>query len=179
MYAARARLARGRPRRYPPPTMLGADPQPRPTEIKKGTPDHEDVGIVLRLYELRREPLMRQAREFVASFHPQSFEEIVAVATPSHPQNAFFRQVTSYWEMAATFVNSGALHEELFWTTNGEAIFVFTKFAPFLERVRTELAMPLFLKQVEALIQRRPDGAARVEMVRARLARMSELAKKR
>ncbi len=153
-------------------------PADKKVAIKTGTPDHEDVNIVLRLYELRREDVMRRARNFILQeFHPKSLEDVIAVTNPSHPGNAFFRQVITYWEMCATFVNSGALHEELFWRTNGEALVAFSKIEPFLEELRAKLEVPDFLGQVEALVKRRPDGRARVDAIRARLEKMAAAAK--
>jgi hypothetical protein len=153
--------------------MIG--PQSRPPAVKAGTPDHEDVNIVLRLYELRREPVMRQARQFLSfEFWPQRAEDLLALSNPENPKSAFLRQVAGYWEMAATFVNSGALHEELFWRTGGEAVFVYAKLAPFLERYRTEVGNPDFLKELETLVRRRPDGEERLRAVRARISRLAE-----
>jgi len=160
--------------------MLGTQPHDREPDVKKGTPDHEDVNLILRLYELRREAVMREARDFIGfQFWPQSFDDFVAVAgNLSNPKNRFWRQVATYWEMAATFVNSGALHEDLFWNTNGELFFFFAKVQPFLERFRKEYEAPLALVQVEKLIRRRPDGMDRLAMVRARQAKILETMKR-
>lgn len=144
--------------------------------IKAGVPDHEDVNIVLKLYDMRRETVMRQARDFVGlEWFPASFEDFSKLMDFGNPKNAYLRQVASYWEMSATFVNMGALHEELFWNTNGEAIFFYAKIEPFLERVRKEFFGPLFLIQLETLIKRRADGAERVKMVQERIRKISEM----
>jgi len=153
-------------------------PNDRKPTLKSGTPDHEDVNIILKLYELRREAVMRQARDAMAMWTPTSYEEFVAVTQWGHPHNAHFRQVSSYWEMCATFVNQGALHEDLFWQTNGEAIFFFARVEPYIERYRKEIENPGALKQLEELIKRRPDGPGRLAMFKSRIAKMSENAKK-
>jgi hypothetical protein len=146
--------------------------------IKTGVPDHEDVNIVLKLYELRRESVMRQARDHVnLQFMPKSWEEFAKILELDNPHNAHFRQVATYWEMAATFVNMGALHEDLFWNTNGEAIFFFAKVQPFLERLRKDIYGPMYLTQLESLIRRRPDGQDRVQMVQQRIAKIAEARK--
>lgn len=146
--------------------------------IKTGVPDHEDVNIILKLYEMRRETVMRQARDFIGmQWFPNSYEDFAQLMNFNDPKNAYLRQVSSYWEMCATFVNMGALHEELFWNTNGEAIFFYAKIQPFLDRLRKEMLGPLYLVQLETLIQRRPDGADRLKMIQARMAKMIEAKK--
>jgi hypothetical protein len=145
------------------------------TPIKTGVPDHEDVNIVLRLYDLRRETVMREARHFVNfEFFPKSHDEFMEVMTPAHPKNAYIRQVSTYWEMAATFVNMGALHEDLFWNTNGESVFFYAKIQPFLERARKDMAAPQMMVQLETLIKRRPDGEERLKAITERQRRMLE-----
>lgn len=154
------------------------NPPERKAPIKTGVPDHEDVNIVLRLYELRREEVMRQARSYVSfEWSPTSYESFAEILNPAHPKNAYFRQVSSFWEMACTFVNMGAVHEDLFWTTQGEALFFFAKCEPHLERARKELYGPAFLLQLETLVKRRPDGAERLKGIRERVAKMTEMAK--
>src|SRR5947209_16390403 len=76
--------------------------------------------LILRLYELRREEVMRKARTWYFGFHPESVEDIMAVARGEH--SAYFRMVTSYWDMACSFVNHGAIDEEMFNDANAEHI---------------------------------------------------------
>lgn len=149
-------------------------PSDKKPPIKSGVPDHEDVNLVLKLYELRRETVMREARHYVGFvWNPKSWEEFASILDVANPHNAHFRQVATYWEMAATFVNMGALHEELFWNTNGEAVFFYAKVAPYLERARAELYGPRYLTQLESLIKRRPDGAERVQAVTERMRKLA------
>jgi hypothetical protein len=156
------------------------NPQDKTPPIKSGVPDHEDVNLILKLYELRREPVMREARNFVSfGWMPKSYEDLAPLLDVNHPHNAHYRQVATYWEMAATFVNMGALHEELFWNTNGEAVFFYAKIAPFLERVRKEIYGPNYLTQLETLVRRRPDGADRVKIVQERIRKIAESVKAR
>lgn len=157
-------------------TMMNHNEKKAP--IKSGVPDHEDVNIVLHLYELRRETVMRQARDYMnLQFMPETWEDFSKLFDLNNPANAYLRQVTSYWEMAATFVNMGALHEELFWNTNGEAIFFYAKVQPFLERIRKDIYGPQYMTQLETLIQRRPDGADRLKMINERLRKLIEMKK--
>ncbi len=97
-----------------------------------------DAEIILKLYGLRTEPLMRQARAWVTGeFWPKTADDLFAVlGNPGDPHNAFLRQVLTYWEMAAAMVLHGAVSAELFVDCNGEGFFLLAKFAPILEAVR-------------------------------------------
>jgi hypothetical protein len=80
---------------------------------------------ILKLYELRREEKMRQARDWFFGFNPSSAEEISAVFFGPH--SAHYRMVTSYRDMAASFVNGGAIDERMFNDTTSEHVMVFAK----------------------------------------------------
>lgn len=133
-----------------------------------------DVQIILQLYDLRRDKEMRKARHFIsAEFWPESAEDTLRVARayPS-PQNTWLRQVTSYWEMAASFVLRGALHEGLFFDASGEMYCVYAKFKPFLAEIRQKL--PYFLLTVEKVVMNRAEGRRRLERIEKRLARRKQ-----
>jgi hypothetical protein len=117
--------------------------------------DHNDADIILRLYELRREPVMRQARAFAMEFAPKRFEDVKALLALDHPKSAFFRQIASYWEMAASFVNRKVLHAELYADNLGEGLFFFNKLEPFLKEIRDAYS-PTFLSQTERAIKENP-----------------------
>lgn len=135
-------------------------------------PSNEDVQSILKLYEVRREQKLRLAREWYATrFFPQSFDDIKAIVSPQNPDNAYFRMVTSYWDMASSFVNHGALHEGLFLESAGEMFLVWAKVESYVIRIREELSMPRFLMNVEKLVGRAPGAAERVKAIRERLAR--------
>lgn len=118
----------------------------------KATP--ADAEIVIKLYDLRREKLMRDARNwFLMKFWPKSAEDVVAVATAFGTQeNAYFRQVLSYWEMCASLVLQGAVNPELFMDWGGEMMFFYAKFYPILKEVREATKNPNFFAKVEAVI---------------------------
>jgi len=99
-----------------------------------------DAEIILRLYELRTEAVIRQARAWVTGeFWPATAEEFLAVAeNPADPHNAWLRQVLSYWEMAAAMVLHGAVSAELFVDCNGEGFFLLAKFTPILDGIRAK-----------------------------------------
>ena len=124
-----------------------------------------DAEIILRLYELRTEALMRQARAWVAGeFWPATAEEYFAVAHNfADPHSTWLRQVLSYWEMAAAMVLHGAVSAELFVDCNGEGFFHLAKFAPILEGIREK--DPLFLVKTTELIHRFSAAAQRFEAV--------------
>ncbi len=133
-----------------------------------------DAQVILHLYELRREQAMRDARHFIsANFWPESAEDVLRLARnyPSQ-ENTYLRQVTSYWEMAASLVLRGALHEGLFFDCSGEMYCAFAKFKPFLDEIRKKL--PYFLLTVETVITRTPEGRARLQRLEARLARRKQ-----
>src|SRR5581483_11287743 len=124
-----------------------------------------DAEIILKLYDLRREALMRQARAWViGEFWPNTAEEYFADASnPADPNNAFLPQVIGYWEMAAALVLHGAVSAELFVDCNAEGFFVLAKFAPFLDDIRQR--SPMFLQKTSEMIRRFTAAAAKYETV--------------
>lgn len=145
--------------------------------FKKGKATPADAELILKLYDLRREATMREARDYVGlGFWPESFEEIMAIATAAgSDENRFFRQVLGYWETAASLVAHGALNADLFDSCEGEMYFVYSKFRPHLARLRKELGQPTFLQNVEAVAERNPE---RVKAIAARVAMMGEKMRK-
>jgi hypothetical protein len=124
-----------------------------------------DAEIILRLYELRTEAVMRQARAWMTGeFWPASAEEFFEVAAnPADPHNAWLRQVLTYWEMAAAMVLHGAVSAELFVDCNSEGFFMLAKFAPILEEIRKK--NPGFLIKTSELVNRFSAAAQRYEAV--------------
>ena len=118
-------------------------------------PTHEDANLILRLYEMRREPRMREARRwFAASFNPTTLEAFQRLCPPGSEENASYRMVTSYWEMVASFVNRGVLHEELYFETGGEMLFVWERLARLPAQMRASQKNPKALANVEAVVAR-------------------------
>jgi len=124
-----------------------------------------DAEIILGLYELRTEAVMRQARAWVTGeFWPETADEFFAVAlNPADPHNAWLRQVLSYWEMAAAMVLHGAVSAELFVDCNAEGFFLLAKFAPIIEAVREKNQS--FLIKTSELVNRFSAAAQRYEAV--------------
>jgi len=124
--------------------------------------EHESMMGILKLYELRSEATMRKARDwFTTGFFPETVQDIFDVLVGDH--SADFRMVVSYWDMAATMVNQGAIDAELFNQTNGEHIMVFAKIQPILADMRKMWEMPDMLSNLEKVIMDRPDGAEKVK----------------
>jgi hypothetical protein len=135
-------------------------------------PTNDDVQSILKLYELRREQKLRLARDwFSTRFFPQSLDDLKAITSPQNPDNIYFRMVTSYWDMAASFVNHGAVHGALFLEQAGEMFFIWAKVEGFVPAIRADLGMPRFLVNVEKLVKGAPDGIERVRLIQERLAR--------
>lgn len=89
---------------------------------------YDDVSLILRLYELRRETKMRQAREwFSHSFKARTLEELESLCPMGSDENAYFRMVLSYWDMAASFVTAGVLNEKLFFQSGRELLFAWER----------------------------------------------------
>jgi hypothetical protein len=130
----------------------------------------EEAGLILKLYELRREETMREARNwYFAEFNPQSMADIASTAFGAH--SGHFRMVVSYWDMAAALVNRGAIGLELFNDANGEHMGVFSKIEPLLGEIRSAFA-PGFAANLEKLIDATPGGRERSAATRDRMKAM-------
>jgi hypothetical protein len=126
----------------------------------------KDADLILKLYDLRREPTMREARNWFLTFNPQTPDDIMDVLTSD--KSGFYRMVLSYWEMAASLVNHGAIDADMFNDANGEHLFVYAKIEPFLPALR-EMGNPDFLVHLEKLIKEIPDHEKKVSAVRDRI----------
>ncbi len=124
-----------------------------------------DADIILKLYELRTEAVMREARAWViGQFWPKTVDDVFAVMmNPTHPHNPHLRQVLSYWEMAAALVLHGAVSAELFVDANGEGFFLMAKFAHLLDGIREK--NPQFLTKTAELVNRFNTAGQRYEAV--------------
>ena len=138
---------------------------------------HQDVALILKLYELRREDGLRRARKwYFTEFNPQSAEDVVKIFTSGHDGSAYYRMITSYWEMASSFVNNGGIDEKMFLDANGEHIGVFSKLDPFIEDVRKAIGLPDYLRHLETLVRKTPDSAERLERLRGVFGRWAKVA---
>jgi hypothetical protein len=130
----------------------------------------DEAGLILKLYELRREETMRTARNwYFAEFNPQSMAEFMSALMGEH--SGHLRMVVSYWDMAAALVNRGAIGLELFNDANGEQVAVFAKIEPFLGEIRGAFG-PQYATHLEKLIDATPGGRERTVTVRERMKAM-------
>jgi hypothetical protein len=132
-------------------------------------PNADDAQIIMRLYDLRREAEMRKARRWFADFWPQNADDIVRVIGAAGSQeNAWFRQVSGYWDMAASFVLRGALNEDLFFDGAAEMWFVLAKVYPFLKEARQKAQVPTAFARVEKVATHTKAGRERLQTMERR-----------
>ncbi len=113
---------------------------------------YDDVNLVLKLYELRREQKLRAAREWFAQhFKAATLDEVATVCPLGSEENAYFRMVMSYWEMVASFITSGVLNQELFFQSGGEILFVWERFKHLLPETRKRYKNPALYKNLETV----------------------------
>jgi len=135
----------------------------------------QDALVILKLYEIRSESLMRAARAwFFSEFNPQSGKDILALLQSGEKQSAFYRMVGSHWEVAASLVNNGAVDEKLFLEANTEHVIVFAKLQPFLSEIREIIGEPDYLAQLEQLVMRVPNVEKKPENRRRLIERWAQ-----
>lgn len=139
----------------------------------KEMPDHHDAELVLRLYELRRETVMRESRLKMLQWMPRAWEEFLATTQFDHPMNAAFRQTSSYWEMAYGMAKHHIVNPDYLMENTTEGLFIYAKVLPFLDRFRKEVAATAF-RNAEWITTNCATGQQRLEMVQARLRKMLE-----
>jgi hypothetical protein len=125
-------------------------------------PKQEEAGLILRLYELRRDAEFRKAREWYdTKFTPQSARDVLAVVSGSFAESAYFRMVLTYWEMVAALVNYGSIDATLVHATNVEHLRYYAKIEPYMAEVR-EVTGPGFLPELEKMVKTAPDYEKRL-----------------
>jgi hypothetical protein len=119
----------------------------------------ESALLNLQLFDLRREPVLREARDwFLREFNPESLEEVIALVTGD--RNSSFRMVLGYWDMAASLVTAGAIDADAFRAAHGEIFATFSKIHPFLADLRKLSGELEFCKHMEAVVLSAPDAEA-------------------
>jgi hypothetical protein len=125
----------------------------------------ESAQLNLKLFELRRDPVLREARAwFLGQFNPQSFEEFTAVV--SGERNAWVRMVLGYWDMAASLVTFGAIDADMFRAAHTEIVATFAKVEPFLADLRRMSGVPEFLGHLESVVRGMPGSDERLAALR-------------
>ena len=113
---------------------------------------YDDANLLLQLYELRREEKLRTARDwFFKNCFASTLDELQELCPPGSEENAYFRMVTSYWDMAASFVANGILHEKLFAENTGELLFVWIRISAIVPGMREAFANPDYLGNMETV----------------------------
>jgi hypothetical protein len=137
-------------------------------------PTAADAKVILKLYDLRREAEMRKARNWwLMTFWPQNLDDFLQIANAMGSQeNNWMRQVTGYWEMAASMVVHGAVHPDLFLepSFSGEMYFIFAKVRPFLGELRDKMGSPSMLRNVEKVATLTEESRARLQQFETRVA---------
>lgn len=137
--------------------------------MSKASPDYHDADLVIRLYELRREAVMRASRDTInAKFLPRNYEEMLAITAPEHAMNAAFRQVSTYWEMVYGMAKHGIAHADYLVENNAEGLLLFAKVAPYLERFRKDRA-PTAFQHAEWVARETAVGRQRMQMFQKRI----------
>ena len=130
--------------------------------IQNATP--ADAQLILQLYDLRRESELRKARKYVDNeFWPENYDDFQAIAMAYGTQeNTWLHQVLGYWDMAASLVLRGALHDGLFFDNSHQMYMLYAKIRPFLQQVRKAFDAPEYLANVEKLVESTPEGRERL-----------------
>src|SRR5215813_4018864 len=128
---------------------------------------YKDADLILKLYDLRREATMREARNWFFSFNPTSVQDVIDTLMGEH--SGHYRMVISYWDMAASLVNNGAIDEKMFNEANGEHVFVYSKIEPLIPELRKMFDNDEFLKNLETVVKRMPNIDERIASMRERM----------
>ena len=129
--------------------------------------NYQDIDLILRLYELRREATMRLARSYVGGkFTPKSAEEMVAIVRAGTPESGYVLQVYGYWDMVAAFVLEGPLSEQLVYDTCQEMYFQYAKIQPYLAGFRKKMNLPEWMRNIESIVEGSAKGRKRVADMR-------------
>ena len=130
----------------------------------------EEADLILKLYDLRRESLMREARNWFFTFNPQNPQDFMDVLTSD--KSGQYRMVISYWDMACSLVNNGAIDAQMFNDANGEHIFVYAKMEPWIPMLREQMGNPQFLAHLEKTVKALPDCEERLVVIRDRIQKL-------
>jgi hypothetical protein len=132
--------------------------------------------LVMKLYDLRREPVMRQARSYIGgAFLPASADELVSLVNAGTQESAYILQVYGYWDMVAAFVLHEALSEALHYDVCQEMYFQWAKIAPYLAEFREKMNLPEWMRNIERLVSGSAGGRSRLETMRRNMDAMTKI----
>lgn len=142
--------------------------------LLKDRPDHHDAEIVIKLYDLRRETVMRESRSAINStFWPRTFADVQAVGKADHPLNAAFRQVVGYWEMVYGIARHGIVNPDFLVENSGEGLFLLARVEPFLEEYHRSVN-PRHFSNAQWIARESETGRQMIEYFRGRVAKVME-----
>jgi len=137
--------------------------------MMKDAPDHLDADLILKLYDLRREAVMREARDqLTREFWPKNAKDAVAVLKHEHPLNRAYRQVSTYWEMVYRMARHGIIHGDFLAENNAEGLLLYARVEPYLKEIRAA-SHPGTFQNAEWVATEVPVGRAVAERMRARV----------
>ena len=140
--------------------------------LPKDLPDHHDAELIIKLYDLRREPVLRASRvAMFKEYWPRTDDEAVAVFKPDHPLNAAFRQTSTYWEMVFGMAHHGIVHGDYLAENSGEGLLLFARAYPHLAAIRAAYNSRIF-RHAEWVASETSAGRAIFEGARERVSRM-------
>ena len=135
----------------------------------------EQAELILKLYELRRETVMREARSYVGgAFAPKTVEELVEMVSKGGKETGYVLQVYGYWDMVCAFVLHGMLSEGLVYDTCQEMYFQWAKIAPFVKEFREKMNLPEWMRNIEKVVEGSAKGKKRIAAMRKNLAAITE-----
>ncbi len=144
------------------------------TASKKAT--GSDAQIVMQLYDLRRESEMRKARQWYAAWDLKTYDDLKQLSMNFGSQeNAWFRQVLTYWDNAASLVLRGTVNRDLFMDWNGEMIFTYVKVRPFIQQMRENSGNFEFLSNIERLLNSTPELRKKTQFLEGQLKKWNEM----
>jgi len=136
----------------------------------KENPDHLDADLILKIYDLRREEVLRESRDALTrDFWPHNAEEALAVLRPDHPLNRQWRQVVGYWEMVYSMARHQVIHGDFLMESNGEGLFLFARVESYLQALRSA-SSPRTLRNTEWVATETEMGRTMMEYFRKRVA---------
>ncbi len=139
--------------------------------MSKKNPSHADAELIMRLYDLRRETVMRESRRTMGGWLPRTFEDVLAVIKAENPHNVAWRQVSSYFEMAYGFARHGIVPADFLAENTGEGLFLYAKVEPHLKEFRKQVS-PTAFRNSEWLVKKSPVARERLKLFKRRVAAM-------
>jgi hypothetical protein len=137
-------------------------------------PAIQQAELILKLYELRREAVMRQARGFIGGkFLPSSVDDLIAQVSAGDQQSGFILQVYGYWDMVSAFVIHGALSERLVYDTCQEMYFQYSKIQSYLEGFREKMNLPEWMRSLQTMAESTEESRARLKVMRENITRIA------